>query len=49
MVYHTSNLGFTEYQLLFKYQHYYDIWNDDGSFNKLGFDDFLADIVEGLA
>jgi hypothetical protein len=39
---------FTEYQLLFKYQHYYDIWNADGSFNKFGFADFLAEIAEGL-
>jgi hypothetical protein len=36
------------FKLLFKYQYYYDIWNDDGSLNKLGFADFLAEIAEGL-
>lgn len=40
--------NFTRYDLLFKYQNYYDIWNDKGKLNETGAKEFMEDLAEGL-
>ncbi len=44
-----NDLTLVETVLFLKYQPYYDIWNEDGTLNSVGFDDFKADLAEGLA